>query len=66
MFVDNVLPLFLWAPKKYNLQCTMEVLKIFGATLGAKINIQKSVTIWVGNREKNQVWGQEEEGVKWF
>ncbi len=44
----------------------MEVLKIFGATLGAKINIQKSVTIWVGNREKNQVWGQEEEGVKWF
>lgn len=44
----------------------MEVLNIFVATLGTKINIHKSVTIWVGNREKNQVWGQEEEGVKWF
>lgn len=66
MFVDNVLPLFLWAQKFFNVECTMEVLKIFGATLGAKINIHKSVTIWVGNREKNQVWGQEEEGVKWF
>jgi exonuclease III len=63
MFADDTLLLLEGTPA--NMDRALEVINRFGAASGAKLNLHKSVGIWVSQEERNWHWG-EEAGLKWL
>ena len=63
MFVDDTLLLLDGTPD--NLDRAIAVIKKFGAASGAKLNLHKSVGVWVAHTPRDWSWG-EEEGLKWL
>ena len=63
MFADDTL-LFLDGQRD-NLDRALDVITRFGAASGAKLNLHKSVGIWVAHTERTWQWG-EEAGLKWL
>lgn len=63
MFADDTL-LFLDGTKD-NLDRTLTVIERFGAASGAKLNLHKSVAIWLAPTERTWQWG-ESAGLKWL
>ena len=63
MFADDTL-LFLDGTKD-NLDRALTVINRFGAASGAKLNLHKSVGLWVAKSERTWQWG-EEAGLKWL
>ena len=63
MFADDTLLLLEGNPD--NMDMAISVINRFGATSGAKLNLHKSVSIWVANTQKQWTWG-EETGLKWL
>ena len=63
MFADDTLLLLEGNPD--NMDMAISVINRFGAGSGAKLNLHKSVGIWVANTQKQWTWG-EETGLKWL
>jgi exonuclease III len=63
MFADDTL-LFLDGTKD-NMDKALNVINRFGAASGAKLNLHKSVGLWLSQHERNWQWG-EEAGMKWL
>lgn len=63
MFADDTL-LFLDGTLD-NMDRALTVINRFGAASGAKLNLHKSVGLWVAQAEKEWQWG-EEAGLKWL
>ena len=63
MFADDTL-LFLDG-KIDNMDKAFTVISRFGAASGAKLNLHKSVGLWVAQAEKEWQWG-DEAGLKWL
>ena len=63
MFADDTLLLLDGTPD--NMDRAIEVIKKFGAASGAKLNLHKSVGVWVAHNPRTWAWG-EEEGLKWL
>ena len=63
MFADDTL-IFLDGTKD-NLDRALNVINRFGAASGAKLNLHKSVGIWISQQERIWQWG-EEAGMKWI
>jgi hypothetical protein len=58
MFTDDTA--FYLAGSKENMERTMTMLHKFGAASGAKLNLTKSVAVWVLPVEKDLSWGEAE------
>ena len=63
MFADDTL--LLLDGTKDNMDRALTVISRFGAASGAKLNLHKSVGIWISHQERTWQWG-EEEGMKWL
>ena len=63
MFADDTL--LLLDGTKDNLDRALTVIERFGATSGAKLNLHKSVGIWLAPTERTWQWG-ESAGLKWL
>lgn len=63
MFADDTLLLLDGTPK--NLDRALEVISRFGAASGAKLNLHKSIGLWVAHTERPWQWGVEA-GLKWL
>ena len=63
MFADDTL-LFLDGTKD-NMDKALAVITRFGAASGAKLNLHKSVGIWLSQQDRTWSWG-EEAGMKWL
>ena len=63
MFADDTLLLLEGTPD--NMNQAIAVINKFGATSGAKLNLHKSVGLWVANIARTWTWG-EAEGLKWL
>ena len=63
MFADDTL-LFLDGTKD-NMDKALTVINRFGAASGAKLNLHKSVGLWLSHHDRTWQWG-EEEGMKWL
>ena len=63
MFVDDTM-LFLDGTRD-NMDRALSVIHRFGAASGAKLNLHKSVGLWLAHTERTWQWG-EEEGLKWL
>lgn len=63
MFADDTL-LFLEGNRE-NMERALTVINRFGAASGAKLNLHKSVGIWLSHNERTWQWG-EEAGLKWL
>jgi exonuclease III len=63
MFADDTLLLLDGTPD--NLNKAIEVIKRFGAASGAKLNLHKSIGVWVSHTPRTWNWG-EDEGLKWL
>lgn len=63
MFADDTL-LFLDGTKD-NIDRALTVIQRFGAASGAKLNLHKSVGLWLSKNERTWQWG-EEVGMKWL
>ena len=63
MFADDTL-LFLDGTLT-NMDTTLNVIHRFGAASGAKLNLHKSVGLWISSKERTWQWG-EEAGMKWL
>jgi hypothetical protein len=63
IFADDTLLLLEGTPT--NMDRALEVINRFRAASGAKLNLHKSVGIWVSQEERNWHWG-EEAGLKWL
>ena len=63
MFADDTLLLLDGTPD--NLDRAIAVINKFGAASGAKLNLHKSVGVWVSNTPRTWTWG-EETGLKWL
>ena len=63
MFADDTL-LFLDGTRD-NMDRALTVITKFGVASGAKLNLHKSVGIWIADAERNWTWG-EEAGLKWI
>ena len=63
MFADDTL-LFLGG-KRDNLDRALNVIHRFGAASGAKLNLHKSIGLWLVARPRSWQWG-EEAGLKWL
>lgn len=63
MFADDTLLFLDGTPE--NLDRALTVINKFGAASGAKLNLHKSVGLWLAHRERPWTWG-EEAGLKWL
>lgn len=63
MFADDTL-LFLDGTRD-NMDTALTVINRFGAASGAKLNLHKSVGIWLSQQDRTWQWG-EEAGMKWL
>ena len=63
MFADDTL-LFLDGTRD-NIDRALTVIQRFGAASGAKLNLHKSVGLWLSKNERTWQWG-EEAGMKWI
>ena len=63
MFADDTL--LLLDGTSDNMDRAIEVIKKFGAASGAKLNLHKSVGVWVAHTPRTWAWG-EEQGLKWL
>ena len=63
MFADDTL--LLLDGNKENMDRALNVVHRFGAASGAKLNLHKSVGIWLSNMERTWQWG-EAAGLKWL
>ena len=63
MFADDTLLLLEGTPE--NMDKAIEVINKFGAASGAKLNLHKSVGLWVAHTTRNWTWG-ETAGLKWL
>lgn len=63
MFADDTL-LFLDGTRD-NMDKALTVISRFGATSGTKLNLHKSVGLWLSHNERAWQWG-EEAGMKWL
>ena len=63
MFVDDTL--LLLDGTRENLEMALSVINRFGAASGAKLNLHKSVGLWLSHRTRDWQWG-EEAGLKWL
>ena len=63
MFADDTL-LFLDGTRD-NMDRALTVINRFGAASGAKLNLHKSVGLWLSQQERTWQWG-EEAGMKWL
>lgn len=63
MFADDTLLLLDGTPE--NLDRAINVIYRFGAASGAKLNLHKSVGLWISHTERTWQWG-EEAGLKWL
>ena len=63
MFADDTLLLLEGTPD--NMNQAIAVINKFGAASGAKLNLHKSVGLWVANIARTWTWG-EAEGLKWL
>jgi exonuclease III len=63
MFADDTL-LFLDG-KVDNMDRALDVITRFGAASGAKLNLHKSIGLWVAHNDRTWQWG-EEAGLKWL
>ena len=63
MFADDTLLFLDGTPD--NLDRALTVIHKFGAASGAKLNLHKSVGLWLAHRDRPWTWG-EEEGLKWL
>lgn len=62
MFADNTL--LLLDGTVDNMDRALEVINKFGAASGAKLNLHKSVGLWVSHTPRTWTWG-EKAGLKW-
>jgi len=62
MFIDDTA--FYLARSKENIERTMAMLHKFGVVSRAKLNLTKSIAIWVLPKEKDWPWGKAK-GLKW-
>ena len=63
MFADDILLFLDGTPD--NLDRALTVINKFGAASGAKLNLHKSVGLWLAHRDRTWSWG-EEAGLKWL
>lgn len=63
MFADDTM--LLLDGTKENLDRALNVINHFGAASGAKLNLHKSVGLWLSSRTREWQWG-EEAGLKWL
>ena len=63
MFADDTL--LLLDGNRENLDRALSVINRFGAASGAKLNLHKSVGLWLSHRNREWQWG-EEAGLKWL
>lgn len=63
MFADDTL--LLLQGSRDNLDRALQVINRFGAASGAKLNLHKSVGLWISSRARDWQWG-EEAGLKWL
>jgi hypothetical protein len=63
MFADDTLLLLEGSPE--NMDTALTVIDKFSAASGAKLNLHKSVGIWIAHTERTWRWG-EEAGMKWL
>ena len=63
MFADDTLLLLDGTPD--NMDKAISIIHKFGAATGARLNLHKSVGIWISQTERQWQWG-EEEGLKWL
>ena len=63
MFADDTLLLLEGTPE--HMDKAIDVINRFGAASGAKLNLHKSVGLWVSHTPRNWTWG-ENEGLKWL
>ena len=63
MFADDTLLLLEGSPE--NMDTTLAVINKFSAASGAKLNLHKSVGVWIAHTERTWCWG-EEAGMKWL
>lgn len=63
MFADDTLLFLDGTPD--NLDRALTVINKFGAASGAKLNLHKSVGLWLAHRDRPWTWG-EEAGLKWL
>lgn len=63
MFADDTL--LLLEGKKDNMERAINVINRFGAASGAKLNLQKSIGLWIAHTDRPWQWG-DEEGLKWI
>ena len=63
MFADDTL--LLLEGTKDNMERAINVINRFGAASGAKLNLHKSIGLWIAKQERPWQWG-ENEGLKWL
>jgi hypothetical protein len=63
MFADDTLLVLEGNPA--NMDRAINVINRFGAASGAKLNLHKSVGLWIANTPRQWTWG-EETGLKWL
>ena len=63
MFADDTLLLLEGSPE--NMDTTLAVINKFSAASGAKLNLHKSVGVWIAHTERTWRWG-EEACMKWL
>ena len=63
MFADDTLLLLEGNPD--NMDKALEVINRFGAASGARLNLHKSVGLWVSHTPRTWTWG-EDAGLKWL
>lgn len=63
MFADDTLLLLEGTPD--NMDRAINVINRFGSASGAKLNLHKSVGLWVAHTPRSWAWG-EAEGLKWL
>ena len=63
MFADDTLLLLEGTPK--NMDTALAVINKFSEASGAKLNLHKSVGVWIAQTERLWTWG-EEAGMKWL
>ena len=63
MFADDTL--LLLEGKQDNMERAINVISRFSAASGAKLNLHKSIGLWIAPRERPWQWG-ENEGLKWL
>ena len=63
MFADDTLLLLEGNPS--NMDRAIDVINRFGAASGSKLNLHKSVGVWISHTPRDWTWG-EGEGLKWL